>query len=124
VTNPTPQQLTEIGYKDLKQVYVTDLIKEFDEIETEIIQYVLKHQEVDTIIQVISIRQGCLALEEYGLLETFEAIISTLDKKAQITWQRSTEILRYNELVVVVCKQIRGMTDKEIDEMFLYASTL
>jgi len=71
----------------------------------------------------VSMRQTCLALEGASLLDDVEALVATLPRLYQIEWQRASVVFRNNPLVELVRVQ-KGMTDREIDDLFTLAVTL
>ncbi len=50
--------------------------------------------EIMPVPQSVSIRQGCQALEQAGLLASVEAAIASSPRYVQIDWQRATSIDR------------------------------
>lgn len=73
--------------------------------------------------QSVSMRQACLALENAGILDDVEALVSTLPRPYQIEWQRASTVDRDNMLVEVVRAQ-QGMTVQQIDDLFVLADSL
>lgn len=71
----------------------------------------------------ISPRQARLALDEAGLLELAEEKLSQADKKAQIEWEYATSIERGSALIATF-GSILGLSDEQIDELFITASRL
>jgi hypothetical protein len=75
------------------------------------------------IPQSVTMRQASIALELAGLLDDVEAIVATLPRIYQIEWQRASNVLRDNLLVEMV-RQQQGMTDAQIDALFIAAAAL
>lgn len=71
----------------------------------------------------VSMRQACLQLEIDGLLDDVEEIVATLPRIYQIEWQRASVVGRDNKLVEMV-RQQKGMTEDQIDLLFIKASKL
>lgn len=76
-----------------------------------------------SIPQSVSMRQASIALELAGLLDDVEAIVATLPRIYQIEWQRASVVFRDNPLVEMVCQE-QGMTEVQIDDLFIQASGL
>lgn len=70
--------------------------------------------------QEVTIQKACLELEDAGLLDDVETLVATLPRPYQIAWQRASVVRRDHALVEVVRMQ-RGMTEAEIDELFVRA---
>lgn len=76
-----------------------------------------------TVPQSVSIRQACQALEAAGLLDDIEAAIATAPRTVQIDWQRTTSVDRNWPTLLAVQSQM-GLTDAQIDQLFITASQL
>ena len=70
----------------------------------------------------ITPRQARLKLLEVGLLDELEAIITT-NSEWQIEWEYATEVKRDSPLIDAVASQA-GLTNEQIDQMFIEASQL
>jgi hypothetical protein len=70
----------------------------------------------------ITPRQARLKLLEVGLLDELEAVITT-NRAWQIEWEYATEVKRDSLLIDAIATQA-GLTDEQIDQMFIDASTL
>jgi len=68
-------------------------------------------------------RKGRKILAQYGLLPTVEAVVATLDVQGQIDYQDASTFDRTNPVLVYVTGQA-GMTEEQVDAMFVEASTL
>ena len=75
------------------------------------------------IPQSVSMRQAELALLDADLLDDIEALIPMLPRSDQISWKRASVVERSNPLVAYV-QQTKGMTDAQIDALFVQAATL
>ena len=70
----------------------------------------------------ISPRQARLQLLSLGLLDDLEAVITT-NRAWQIEWEYATEVKRNSPLIDAVATQA-GLTEEQIDQMFIDASKL
>lgn len=68
-------------------------------------------------------RQARLALHAAGLLDQVEAAIAAGDKSTQLTWEYAVEFRRDDQLINSLGKQM-GLTDEQIDNLFIEASNL
>ena len=73
--------------------------------------------------QVITIRQARLALLAAGLLDNVDAAVAAGDRTAQIEWEYVTE-LRRDWPTLVGLASVLGLTDLQVDELFVIASGL
>lgn len=81
-------------------------------------------KEISSVIpQSVSMRQAELALLEAGLLDDIELLIPSLPRADQISWKRASTVERSNPLVAYV-QQAKGLTDLQIDDLFIRAATL
>lgn len=74
-----------------------------------------------TVPQAVSMRQARLALLAAGLLQKVESVI--VDPAAKIEWDYATEVLRTSGLVPQMATML-GLTDTQIDDLFIAASKL
>lgn len=72
---------------------------------------------------IVDMRQARLALLQAGLLPVINAAIESLGEAAKIEWEFASVVRRDSPLIEMV-KQGQGLTDTQIDELFLLASTL
>lgn len=76
---------------------------------------------------VVTMRQARLALLQYNLLGNINSAIASLPspqkEAAQIEWEYSQEVQRDKELVSMLATAL-GLTDVQLDDLFLLASTL
>lgn len=74
----------------------------------------------------ISIRQARLALLHYNLLDNVNSIINSIEgpqgNAARIEWEYATSIKRDSQLVTSIIPLL-GLTEDQIDELFILAST-
>jgi hypothetical protein len=68
-------------------------------------------------------RQARLALLSIGKLEDVEAAIAQAGAAAQIEWEYAHEVRRDAGLVIGIGAAL-GLTEAEIDALFIHASTL
>lgn len=82
----------------------------------------------NTVPKLVTPRQAKLALLSAGLLDEVEAAIDAIadpatKRVAQIEWEYAQEIERGWPLLVQIAGAM-GMTDAELDELFIAAATL
>ena len=77
---------------------------------------------VQPVAGTLTPRQARLILLQYGLLDDIEAMIAT-DRALGIWWEYSLEIKRDDERLIVAASAL-GLTDEQLDEMFIEASKL
>ena len=73
--------------------------------------------------QRVSMRQARLALLQIGLLSTVTSLIQQGSEEDKITWEFSTEIVRDFPLVQHM-KEPLGLSEQDLDNLFILASTL
>lgn len=71
----------------------------------------------------VTMRQARLALLAAGLLDDVEGAISTAGPAAKIEWEYAQEVQRSSGLVPAMATAM-GMTDLQLDNLFVMASTL
>jgi len=76
-----------------------------------------------TVPQVVTMRQAELALLAAELLDDIEALIPTLSRVDQISWTRASTVERNNPLVAYI-QSIKGLSDTDIDNLFIQAAGL
>lgn len=89
--------------------------------EEAILKEVLKRKD-GLKVKSITPRQARLKLLEVGLLDELETIITT-NRAWQIEWEYATEVKRDSPLIDAVAVSV-GLTELQIDEMFIEASKL
>lgn len=67
--------------------------------------------------------QAKLALNRAGILEQVETYLASADKETQIAWESASEFRRDSPLLLTISIQL-GMTDKELDDLFLMAKEI
>jgi hypothetical protein len=72
---------------------------------------------------VVSMRQARLALLQSGLLSTVSAAIVAGGEADQIEWEYATEVNR-NQPLVQNMKAGLGLTEKDLDNLFILAASL
>lgn len=77
--------------------------------------------------QMVTMRQARLALLEAGLLQAVNTAIETMQgvegEAARIEWDYSSEVHRDKALVRYLAP-ILGLTDQQLDDLFILAATL
>ena len=75
------------------------------------------------IPQFVTMRQARLALLAAGLLDLVETAIAGAGPAAKIEWDYATEVQRASGLVPAMATAL-GLTDTQIDALFVQAATL
>jgi hypothetical protein len=73
--------------------------------------------------QAVTMRQARLALNAAGLLSAVQAAIDAGSPESKITWEYSSEVQRNNGLVPMMAALL-GMTETQIDNLFIAAEAL
>lgn len=73
--------------------------------------------------QAITIRQAKLVLLSAGLLDDVDAAIAQADRATQIEWEYATEVHR-NWSTLRSVQGAVGLTDEQVDELFIRAASL
>ena len=90
------------------------------DIESKIVPYV---PPPPVVPQVISMRQARLALYGAGLLDDVEAAVAQSTKDVQIEYEYATELNRQWPTLVFLAGAL-GLTDEQLDNLFIQASQL
>lgn len=81
----------------------------------------------NTVPRIVTMRQARLALLQQGLLSSVEVVIAGLPEPeksaALIEWEYATTVDRDWPWVVTLT-ELMGLTDEQIDELFILANTL
>lgn len=117
--HPTQMQL----FRDKAAEYGTLLDDYADLISAIESAYVPPDPEPVQVPQVITIRQAKLALLSAGLLDDVDAAIAQADRATQIEWEYATEVHR-NWLTLRSVQGAGGLTDEQVDELFIRAASL
>jgi hypothetical protein len=72
---------------------------------------------------VVTQRQARLALYNAGVLGAVNQAVASADELTQITWEYAQEVRRTDPYVSMLGQAI-GLTDEQIDELFITAATL
>lgn len=118
------------GYRILEEPLMKEV--EFEKYQ-EFIDEWQKVEDMKNIIQVqtstdsinilsLSPRQARLILLQYNLLDDIEAMLLN-DRAMQIWWEYSLEIRRDNLYIITACANL-GLTDEQLDTMFVDGSSL
>ena len=76
-----------------------------------------------SVPQIVSARQARLALLQANLLSTVTASVSSMPEDVQITWEYATEWYRNDNLVISIGSSL-GLSNTQMDQLFVTASTL
>ena len=85
--------------------------------------YVPPPPEPVQVPQVITIRQAKLALLAAGLLDDVDAAVAAADRATQIEWEYATEVRR-NWPTIAAVVSVAGLTEEQVDGLFIEAATL
>lgn len=77
----------------------------------------------ESVPVVVSMRQARLALLAAGLLDDVEAAIAAGPQAARIEWEYATEVQRGYGLVLQLAP-VLGLTDRQLDDLFVAAASL
>ena len=100
-----------------------EYVARIDETYIPEVGFIFVSKAVPTIIpKTITPRQARLALLGAGLLDDIEVLLTT-DKAMQIWWEYSLEVDRDNAHIVTAGTAL-GLTELQLDEMFIAASKL
>lgn len=82
---------------------------------------------VPPVPQVVTMRQARLALNAAGLLASVNSTIASMPgavgEAARIEWEFSSTVERHKPLVVALTPSL-GLTNAQIDQLFITAATL
>lgn len=76
-----------------------------------------------SVPQEVSMRQAQQALFLEGILDTVEQVVEQADRSIQIDWYNGQTVRRDWPALNVV-QSLLGMTDRQVDELFIIAETL
>ena len=79
-------------------------------------------EAIPKVPESVTPRQARLALLQATLLDEVEALLAN-DKAMQIWWEYSLDIQRNHEHIVAMATAM-GMTEVQMDELFILAGTL
>lgn len=116
-------ELTVLGHYEQRW----EVVDKFQDTETETkaeqeAAY-LEQLRKDAVPVSVSIRQACRALEQVGKLDELEAAIAQAPRWIQIDWAKCTDVRRDWPAIPII-QAVIGMTDLEIDNLFVLADTL
>lgn len=80
-------------------------------------------EPVVVVPEVVSMRQARLALLAASLLDDVEAAIAAAPQAARIEWEYATEVHRDYGLVLTLAPAL-GLTDQQLDDLFVTAASL
>lgn len=76
-----------------------------------------------SVPQEVSMRQAQQALLQEGLLDAVEQVVAQADRSIQIDWYNGQTVRRDWPALNVV-QSLLGMTDRQVDELFIIAESL
>ena len=83
-------------------------------------------EHINPVPQSVSMRQARLALLQIGKLQQINSAITSLPsprkEEAEIEWQYSNEVQRYNGFVSLIAPAL-GLSEIDIDELFILAGS-
>lgn len=95
--------------------------------EEEIAEYLNPSSPEIIVPEKVTMRQARLALMQFGILDDVETLIQSLEGAtgvaARIEWDYSSEVFRNKPFVVSLGAQL-GLTDEQIDQLFINASQI
>lgn len=112
----------EIGIRLDEYVYIDTKEKVEDETILKAEELKAKIEKEMSVPQTISPRQARLILLKYELLDDIESMIAT-DRALGIWWEYSIEIKRNEQILIDACNTM-GITEEQLDNMFIEASKL
>ena len=101
----------------------TDLAEHETMLADWVAAYIPPAPEPIQVPQVVTIRQAKLALLQAGLLDDVDAAIAQADRATQIEWEYATEVHR-NWPTLLGVKDVVGLTDEQVDGLFIQAALL
>lgn len=78
---------------------------------------------VDPVPQVVTMRQARLALLSAGLLDQVQTAIAQAPRAFQIAWEFASDVER-NSPVIAALSSTLGLTEEQIDNLFILAGGL
>lgn len=99
-------------------------LDDYEDMIADIESKIVPYEPPPTVVpSVITMRQARLALHGSGLLDDVEAAVTAADKAAQIEWEYASELHRDWPTLVGLAAAL-GLTDAQIDDLFIAASQL
>lgn len=83
----------------------------------------IEARRIAAVPRVVSMRQARLALLAAGLLDDVEAAIASAPRAARIEWEYAQEVARDYGLVLQLAP-VLGLTDRQLDDLFVAAASL
>ena len=122
--DPLPQYAPNIAMIELPEG--SPVSAGWQYVDGEFLEPVIPEPE-SSVPEKVTMRQARLALHGAGLLPQVQAAIDALPEPprtlAQIEWDYSSEVFRNREFVNMLGSQL-GLTDEQIDQLFIQAATL
>lgn len=83
----------------------------------------IEARRLASVPRTVTMRQARLALLAAGLLDDVEAAIAAGPRAAQIEWEYAQEVARDYGLVLQLAPAL-GLTDRQLDDLFVAAASL
>ena len=77
----------------------------------------------DSVPKVVTMRQAKLALHVAGMLTAVNAVVAQADETVKIEWEYAAEVER-NWPTLIVLQPLLGLSDEQIDQLFISAAAL
>lgn len=94
-----------------------------DEEETALLAEWAANEGKVKVPQSVTMRQARLMLSNAGLLDSVNASVQASSKDIQLTWEYAQEVKRNDPYVLSLGASL-GLTDAQIDNLFIQAATL
>lgn len=129
---PTPKPAFNPVIQSAREIDPVKTIKGTWEQRWEVVRKYATKEEEDAAIeadrkskvsQVVTARQIKLALLQTGLLDNIEAAVAQAGRAVKIEWEYATEFSR-NWPTLYAMQASLGLTDRQLDDLFILAATL
>lgn len=122
---PDDADCTDLGYEFLTETTAPKQYG-FNAIEVEPINNTQQWKLIAKVVpvpQMVTMRQARLALHESGLLDTVvNAIADSSDEVLKIEWEYARDVSRNWERLIVLATSL-GLTDEQLDNLFILAGS-
>lgn len=91
--------------------------------EAEVLATWARTEAESRVPKQVTMRQARVALSRAGLLASVNAAVAAADDETKITWEFAQEVKRHSPYIAAI-GGLLGLTDQEIDELFITAAGL